>query len=170
MSKAKSSASAVVLALVLCSTSALSMDRLDDEQLQQARGGYLSAGGFRFDFGAVVSTWIDGALVLQSKLNLSSDGVVSSIGPGGAANTPSPQVSASFDGHGGVTSLIQALSQNSIRNVIVNTADNRTIMQNTAITITLPDLLSIQKGMSLEHLSSTLQQALHSGLLDSASH
>jgi hypothetical protein len=170
MSNAKCAASAIVLGLVLCSTSALSMDRLNDEQLQQARGGYLSAGGFRFDFGAVVSTWIDGALVLQSKLNLTSDGAASSIGPDGVANPPSQQVSASFNGNGGVTSLLQALSQNSIRNLVVNTADNRTIMQNTAITITLPDLPSIQQGMSLEHLSSALQQALHSGLLESASH
>jgi hypothetical protein len=160
---------ALASALVLFSVSAASMERLDDEDLRQARGGYLSAGGFRFDFGAVVSTWVDGSLALQSKLNLSSDGAVSSTAQGGT-DMPVPQVSASFGGNGGVTSLLQSLSQNAIRNVIVNTASNRTITQNTALTIVLPDLLSMQQGMSLEHLGSSLQQALHSGLLDSASH
>ncbi len=71
-------------------------------------------------------------------------------------------------GNGGVTVLIQDLSQSAIRNMVINTAHDRTIMQNTSVTLAIPNLQDLQQTMSLEHLRSSITEAVNQGLLNSA--
>src|SRR5262249_17409747 len=70
-------------------------------------------------------------------------------------------------GNGGLTVLVQDLSQSSIRNLVVNTANDRTIVQNTAVTLAIPNLLDLQQAMSAEQMRSSINDALRTGLLNS---
>ena len=180
----KDNAAAIAFAIGLWVIPAFPMEQLSDNELDDVRGGYLSAGGFTFDFGVVVQTMVDGSLALESKLSLGSNGAVSSVTasdlPGatsftiaGASGTGGPDLSGKglvLSGNGGLTTLIQELSQTSIRNLVVNTAQNRTITQNTDITILMPDLPQLRQAMSLQLVRTGLDQALNAGLLGSLSH
>jgi len=184
MSMLQDLAAAGAMAAGLAVSPAFSLEPLNDSELADVRGGYLSAGGFTFDFGVLVQTWVDGTLALESTLSLNSHGAVGSVKPGDVSNvTPLADAAISgldlqgihgegfaLSGNGGTTVLIQDVSQTSIRNLIVNTAQDRTIVQNTALTVVMPNLPELQQGMSLEHIRTSLDQALNSGLLGSASH
>jgi hypothetical protein len=52
--------------------------------------------------------------------------------------------------------------------MILNTANDRNFVQNTFVTIVMPNLHELQQGMSTQQLGSNLGQALNFGLLGSA--
>jgi hypothetical protein len=180
----KDQAAAIAFAIGLWVIPAFPMEQLSDSELDDVRGGYLSVGGFTFDFGVAVQIMVDGSLALESKLSLGSNGAVSSMRVGdlpdatpftiaGASGADGPQLSGkglALSGNGGLTTLIQELSQTSIRNLVINTAQNRTITQHTDITILMPGLPQLQQNMSLQLVGSGLDQALNAGLLGSLSH
>jgi hypothetical protein len=153
---------------------------LSNGELNGLRGGYISAGGFTFDFGVKLETLVDGTLALASTLNLSGDGVTKTT----TANLPGvvPLAEAAtrltnlqnitgdglvLEGNGGVTVLVQDLSLDSIRNLVVNTANDRHIVQNTDITLIVPNLDDLTKAASFSDLTSSLSHALDVGLLNS---
>jgi len=163
-----------------------SMEQLSDGELDHVRGGYVSAGGFTFDFGALLQTFVDGRLALESSLSLTSAGTTTSViiaDRSDAEPLDAASVSASgvdlagthgrgvaIEGIGGVTTLIQDLSQNAIRNLVINTAQDRNILQNTSITITMPNLIELQQGIAAEQIGTGLRSALDLGLIGAASH
>jgi hypothetical protein len=76
---------ASVIALSTPGSSAVALDRevMSDEEMADARGGVLTAGGVAFEFGAIVRTFEDGVLSLQTQLTLTPQGpqVQQTLGP-----------------------------------------------------------------------------------------
>jgi hypothetical protein len=154
---------------------------LANGELNALRGGYISAGGYQFDFGVKLQTFVDGTLALASTLTLSDQGLAetrSANVPGAVplseAATRLPNLAniagdgLVLEGNGGVTVLVQDLSLSSIRNLVVNTANDRNIVQNAAVTLVVPNLQDLTQASSFNDLMSSLNQALDFGLLNSA--
>jgi hypothetical protein len=150
-------------------------------ELNALRGGYISAGGYQFDFGVKLQTFVDGTLALASTLTLNDQGLGATTTaslpgavPLGEAATRVPNLAnitgdgLVLEGNGGLTVLVQDLSLSSIRNLVVNTANDRNIVQNTDVTLVVPNLQDLAKASSFNDLMSSLNQALDFGLLDSA--
>ena len=128
------------------------LEPLTGQELGDLRGGALFAGGFAFDFGAIVRTMIDGQPALETRLTWTPEGAVmedlSAI-----AGSPLPD----FDGFGlniidasGSTLVGHRLLDGEIQNFIVNSGDNRNIRQDIDITLTLPGFAEVQRGMSID--------------------
>lgn len=158
----------------------LSAGELDDH-----RGGFVTAGGITLGFGAVVRTYVDGRLALESRLTWTERGAVTErrLGdhPGvvdlqSALDTALAQgldLRGVADGQGvllsdadGATALIQSLN-GGVRNLIVNNADGRDLRQEVELTLTLPDLTVMQRDFSVERLGSQLNADIQAGLLPS---
>lgn len=52
---------------------------LSDDELAEARGGFMLESGARIDFGAVITTSVDGMRVLQTQWRLTTDGASASV-------------------------------------------------------------------------------------------
>jgi hypothetical protein len=159
---------------------AFAMEPLGNGELGALRGGYVSAGGLQFDFGVKLETFVDGTLALASTFNLSGQGVTETTTVNLPGAVPLAQAvgrvpdlenitgdGVVLEGHGGVTVLVQDVSLDAIRNLVVNTANDRHIVQNTAVTLVIPNLQDLTQAASFNDLISSLHQALDFGLLDS---
>ena len=159
--------------------------RMSDAELQDLRGGFVVANGVTLDFGAVVRTYVDGQLALESRLTWTESGAVTSRTGGqiagavdlaaamDAAMAQGLDLSGLKDGHGillsdanGATALVQNL-QGGIQNLIVNNADGRDLRQEIEVTLTLPDLASMQRSYSIERLGAQIGQDVNATLLQS---
>lgn len=63
---------------------------LSDEELAEARGGFSLPNGMTVDFGAVVTTLVDGVRVLQTELRLNADGIHTQVVQGTSLAVPIP--------------------------------------------------------------------------------
>lgn len=147
--------------------------RLSDPELDAIRGGFITAGGFTFDFGAVVSTYVDGSLALKSTLSLSAQGATvsntygaipgaqpaSAKALGGISLAGAPGASVVIPGAGGDTAVVQDVSPSSLVNLVVNTANNQVIRQSTAITLTLANMQALQAAAAQSQLAAQIQDA-----------
>lgn len=150
---------------------------VDTAELAGVRGGFVSAGGFTFSFAATLTTLVDGELALQSTMRLDGDGLQTTAFQGGIAGSVPLQAAPEFSelagegivlpGIAGSTAVIQAVSSDALRNIVVNTASDRAISQMTAITITLPELPEIQQAVANSRLYSALGDALDTALVNS---
>lgn len=153
------STAAVVVALAAPAAfqTAAARELLSDEEMQEARGGVLVAGGLAFEFGAVLRTFEDGSLSLQTQVNWTPTGaVVEQITGAGVARLADPALTV-FAGAGeeitgadGVfltgsgAAIIHEVSQGQIVNMLLNTASNREFRQDTDITLVLPGFADLQ--------------------------
>jgi hypothetical protein len=161
-----------------------SAELVSDDELADVRGGFVSAGGINFDFGAVMHTYVDGSLVLSSQLVLNEQGATTSYQLGQAPNVIPIENAASvglnlgnIEGHGvvvlgngGATAVVQTLNDSQVRNLVVNTAQGRNISQDTSLTFAIPNLTLLQQGMAFEQLKASLDQAVGRGLIDASGH
>ena len=145
------------LALLACAAGASrAAAPLTPAELERERGGYLSVGGLSFDFGATVSTYVDGKLALQTGLTLSDATTLArQTGMGQIGGT----MTANLPGDSGSTQLLQLASPSQLSNVVLNTASNRIISQNTSVTLTIPGLSALQGQYALQRLGAQLSQA-----------
>ncbi len=155
---------------------------MTDRELGSVRGGYLSANGLNFGFGASVSTYVDGALALQSRLTVTDAGVLQSQTAGGAPNTTAfdPTLSNALGGltgqgvtvagGGGASTIVHSLTGDQILNVVLNSANNRTITQNTAVTLTLPAFNQLQQTTAAQQLNASLLNAVGVGAVGAIRH
>jgi hypothetical protein len=164
----------LIALLAVIGQPARALEPMSDSDLDTVRGGFLTADGFTFSFGAVVSTYVNGNLALQTTLNLTSAGpaVTQTAGAIAGALPLSDAAAAGINlgsisgqgvlapGNGGYTAIIQNLTQNQILSLIVNSASNQTILQNTAITLTIPNLAALKASATNAQVSFGLQNAL----------
>src|SRR5580692_10688239 len=111
--------------------------KLTDAELDEVRGGFITADGYTFAFAAVVTTYIDGSLALQSTLRLDSGGanmttVYGAIpgartGSAGGVNLAGATATLEVPGSGGETTIVQNVSPTSLVNLVINTANNQVI-------------------------------------------
>jgi hypothetical protein len=152
--------------------------RLADGELGDIRGGYINAGGLLFDFGATLNTYVDGTLALSSTLTLNGDGLTTTQTSNPNAlplntaanyginlgNAPGVGVVVPSAVGSGATAVIQDLSQTTLRNTVVNTAQQRTITQDTTLNFVIPNLPQLQQQAVSQQVQSGLQAAVGAAL------
>lgn len=144
---------------------------LDDEELASARGGFTLPGGVQIDFGAVLTTSVDGVRELQTTLQLTDSGLVptsvqtrdgaveikgGSVSVGGGQATAGVTITPGANGGASSASfsatveqadlLIRHLVDNQISSVIVNTADSRVIENELTINLRLDNVAPLSLG------------------------
>ncbi|MGH6752552.1 MAG: hypothetical protein ACREE0_13680 [Phenylobacterium sp.] len=148
---------------------------LSDDELDGQRGGLRTPMGLDVGFGASVKTFVDGTLALETRITwtdtgLQSETVVNALG----SITGAPiRVGTLSDGTlqsvtGGGTTVIHDLNMDRIASLVINTADNRTIRQQTDVTLVLPQLLDLQQRIAADRLSSMLSSNVGLALRDAA--
>lgn len=173
MAQSRLPAAAAVAALVVLGSvipgQAEARRTLSDTEMSSLRGGMLVAGGIAFDFGAVVRTYEDGALALETQVTWTPTGPAVTQTPGvGVTPLTSQQLSA-LSGLGvpyqtaSGAAIVQNLSSNQITNVLLNTGDNHAFRQDTAVTLSLPGFAATQLSMSQQLLGLRLADDLAAG-------
>jgi hypothetical protein len=157
---------------------------VSDDELSQMRGGFFTAAGAQFDFGASVQTLVNGELALQTNLqwtpagaviqqlqglgapisaqaanavasNLANAGIAT---PGVDMQTGTPMVvsGVQIPGAGGLTQVFANIGDGRIQNVILNSASGQDITQNTNITMTIYNFAAWQQQVAQHMLSGQL--------------
>lgn len=143
---------------------------LSDAELSGLRGGWLTAAGVTFNFGVVMRTFVEDRLALETRLTWTPDGPVterwSDPQHGVALGDAIDSLAAEgvnldglarldglvLDGDGGATVVLHALGEGAIQNLVLNTADNRSIRQDTQIDLAIQDLPGLQRTISVQRL------------------
>jgi hypothetical protein len=138
----------------------------DDAELAAARGGYITADGVTFDLGAIISTYQNGDLALQTQLTWTPNGAMTSHTAGdsyaGAAQAALAAASALGSGGvavtdpGGGTQIVHGVDGQSLRNLIVTSASDTAFSQDIQVTITLPGFEAMQGSLALDKLGIAL--------------
>lgn len=127
-------AGAAFVCAVMATVPAAALTPLSDEALGGIRAGYVSVDGVSFAFTAEARSFVDGALVLESRFQIDGDGRRENIA-----------AAATVLGLGGVTTISHVFGANDLRSVIVNTANDRVLLQRLDIAIVIPDLAAFQQ-------------------------
>ncbi len=148
-----------LLAIVLLPASALAGEppALSDQELAATRGGLMTPSGIEFGFGAVVRTYVDGQLALQTDLTWTDAGVVETSGLAGETATVVPGVNGS-------TLIMHDIDAGRIASLVLNTADGRDIRQDTDIVLNLPQLEQYKADAATQALAANLRDAATSAL------
>jgi len=148
---------------------------LTDEELDGQRGGLQTPLGFDIGFGASVKTFVDGTLALETRISWTDMGVQSEqvVNELGSITGAPVRLGALNDGAlnsltSGSTTVIHDLTMDRIASLIINTADNRTIRQQTDITLVLPQLMEFQQRIAADRLSSSLSSSVGLAMRDAA--
>jgi len=151
-----------------------SLAPMSDEDLGDMRGGFLTAGGVSFDFGAVVRTYVDGQLALETRLTWTPTGAVTEqitgslpgwtplvLGQAGGLDlsglSPGSNGLVLTDANG-TTALVHNVLNGQLQNLVVNAADNRDIRQDMQVMLTLPNFDVMQQDFSVAQLGSQIFQ------------
>lgn len=134
---------------------------LDDGQLDAARGGFTLPGGIQVDFGATISTSIDGARLLQTNVQFTDTGVTTTYQAAdgvpvhieGGIGASNGTISIGPTGGGTVTLdvetadlFIRHVVGGSIGSIIANTANGRTIDNQVSIDLKLDNVTPLAVG------------------------
>lgn len=150
-------------------------------ELEEVRGGIMTPTGLELGFGAVVRTFVDGSLVLQTRLTWSDTGPVETLEYG----SPLPDITTAaaaggvqiegpalpglvINGEGGITAIAHSIGADHIGNLVINNANNRDIRQSTDITLEIPALAQMQAEVAMQSLDLRLQDAMRVALRDAA--
>lgn len=135
---------------------------LADADLAGARGGFTILGGQELNFSAVMRSYVDGSLVLESRLSVGDQGrLLSSSATGAplAASTvdglaaagltlgASADGSPTFVSEDNKTVFVHRAADGQLANLLVNTASQRALRQETALTLNLPGFEATQSAM-----------------------
>lgn len=154
---------------------------LSDTDLDRVRGGFITANGISFSLGAVMKSYVDGRVALESTMTMDAAGLATSqqFGTGiqpltasAAAGIALPAFSggAAVPGVGGVTAFLHTLDAGQITNLAVNTANGRMIQQTTDVTVMIPNLAALQQQLALSGFATRLHDMMGSGLIAGAAH
>ena len=145
---------------------------MSDGELSASRGGFLMADGIEFDFAANVQTLVNGQLALQTTVQYAPSGaaVQQTLGLGANVTPISPsQLAALFGaGIGNAASGVQIseptgsievganVSGNQVQNLVVNSASNQSISQNTAVALTIYNFPTWQQQLAVHAIANQL--------------
>jgi hypothetical protein len=133
---------------------------LDDAALEGARGGLQTPSGLEIGLGASVRTYVDGSLALETRLTWTTEGAVSERVFDRAADGRDPGVGRDVRAPVTIapgTVVTHDLSENRIASVLLNTGSDRSIRQETDVTLHLPQLPDLQQRIATERLGQALQ-------------
>ena len=155
---------------------------MTEEELARQRAGLMTPMGFEVGFGAVVRTFVDGQLALESRLVWTEQGVQSATtdaGSGAAAGAiraaPGIDLGSAaawrgvvLEGQGGSTVIAHDLTADRLASLVANTASNRDIRQETNISLSLPQLQQMQRDVGVQQMRIQMQDAVSNALRDAA--
>lgn len=152
------------------------------DQLDEVRGGLQLPSGAEFGFGAVMSTFVDGSLALQTRLTWTALGPVETVEVG--MFTPNLAAAAAaggitleggstvqglvVGGDGGITAVVHSVSGEHLGHLVINNANNRDIRQSTDITLDIPGFAQMQQDIAAQNVDLRLQTAMGLALRDAA--
>ena len=128
-----------------------------DSELDGMRGGFM-VDGIQFNFGALLSTTVNGQLALQTQVNYTPTGpqVTQTVGPNAVQGAPTngtingliqsgiPRQDIALTNKG-ATAVIQMVTNGSVQNIVINTANNQNIQQATQLQLQIPALAQLQQ-------------------------
>ena len=154
---------------------AAAREELTDQEMENARGGILEAGGVAFEFGAVVKTFEDGVLRLQTQVTATPNGPQISQTAGQDVSHLTDQLLSQLNAavgganaaRGAVVTdsgavIVQQFTPTQITNLIVNTDSNHSFRQDTDVTLTLPGFAGTQADITRQLTGLHLSDDLHS--------
>lgn len=157
------------------------VELMSADEMNDARGGFEVA-GMQINFGATVTTLVNGIPALTTTLTWTDVGAVveESIGELGqniADLSPAQQTALGIDGlanaggvviedEAGVTALVHNISEGALQNIIINNATGRDLTQEVDVTLTLPGFEFIQDALIVEHMGIQLDADLGGFLYD----
>lgn len=146
---------------------------MSEADMGELRGGLAVAPGLEVNFGAVITTYVNGAPALTTNLTWTDTGqfveqTIGAIGQSLDDLTPEQRTELGLDGLGdangvvindaaGVTALVHNVTEGALQNIIVNTATGRDLRQDVDLTLTLPGFEALQASMLLERIGIRLQ-------------
>jgi hypothetical protein len=148
------------------------------DELDGMRGGLRTPSGVEFGFGAVVSTYVDGSLALQTRLTWTDTGPMETLQAGMLTPDLAAKAAAGgvvlsgggqlqgvvIPGDGGVTAVTHDITGDHIAQLVINNANNRDIRQSTDITLSLPGLAQLQQSAASQTMDMRLQAAVGAAL------
>ena len=153
---------------------------LSEDELGAQRGGFMTPLGVEVGFGAIIRTTIDGALALETKMTWTENGAETSQSfgaPMSASTAASISATGGINlgpasgwsgivspGDGGATAVMHDLSDHAISSLIVNTANNRVIKQDTEINLQIPDFAAFQAETLSDQLRLRLNDSMGAAL------
>lgn len=131
------------------------------------RGGFLSAGGYTFDFGAIVRTTVDGQPALEQRLSWTPDGVtIEDVSGFPSAQLPGiGGIGLDLSDATGTTLVGHRLVDGQIQGFIVNSGSNRDIGQDIQINLTLPGFDTVQQEMLIGRFGMQIDLDMAAGLV-----
>jgi hypothetical protein len=134
-------------------------NQVADGDLGGMRAGFFSAAGAQFDFGASVSTLINGELALQSTLNWTPTGLAVQQMTGStavASMAPDPLGQQATTVSAGQTQVFSNLVNGNLQNFVINAADGQNIAQNTNIQLTIYNMADWQRQLAENSVAARL--------------
>lgn len=138
---------------------------MSDADMAEHRGG-LSIGGINVNFGAVVTTYVNGIPAVTTQLTIDDIGALvqqtvgnigqniqdmtseelAALGLGGLENAGGVVI----EDETGVTALVHNVTEGALQNIIINTATGQNLSQEIDVTLELPGFEFIQSNLILE--------------------
>lgn len=143
---------------------------LPDAELAELRGGWITAGGMSFDFGVVLRTFVEDQLAMETRLTWTPSGPATERWRDPAQGVDLAEAMDDLaeqgmdlsslagvdglvlEGDGGQTVVLHAIGEGAIQNLVLNTASNRDIRQDTQINLAVDDLPGLQREVSFQRL------------------
>ena len=160
---------------------AFATPHISQAELGAQRGGFVVVEGITVGFGAVMRSWVDGQLVLETRFTLTPEGMAIARGEGAGGLTAADLSSAlgrlgfGPDAQGSVavtadgqTTLAHQMSPDQLTSLIQNSSDGREIRQQTDLTLTLPGFEATQADMSAAQAARQLTNDMADSLVAAA--
>jgi hypothetical protein len=149
---------------------------MGEEELGGLRGGLVVTPQLAVNFGAQITTFVDGAPVLMTNLTWTDSGrfVEQTVGEiGQRIDELSPEARQALGVEGlsggvvvadadGVTALVHNITDTAVQNIIVNTAMGREIRQEVDVQLILPGFADVQANLLLERLGMRISDDMQS--------
>ncbi|MGD9968667.1 MAG: hypothetical protein AB7T59_19270 [Hyphomonadaceae bacterium] len=154
---------------------------IDAKDMDALRGGFEVA-GIEINFGATVTTLVNGVPALTTTLTWTDVGAVvdetiGELGQDVSAMSPEQLATLGLDGlegaggiviadEAGVTALVHNITEGALQNIIINNATGRDLVQDIDVTLTLPGFELIQNALMIESLGIQVDAELGGFLYD----
>jgi hypothetical protein len=138
---------------------------MDETELEEHRGGF-EIGGLQINFGAAVTTLVNGVPALTTQLTWTDTGAfvaqtVGNVGEDLADMSPDQLAALGLEGlenaggvviadEAGVTALVHNVTEGALQNIIINSATGRDLTQDVDVTLELPGFDLIQQSLIVE--------------------
>ncbi|HEX2561657.1 hypothetical protein [Phenylobacterium sp.] len=167
---------ATLAAGVTAASPAQARSPMTEAEMADKRAGIMTPLGYEVGVGAVVRTYVDGALALESRLTWAEGGLMRehTIGqPTAGAQAAAARLGLNLDqdwiglvleNPDGFTAVLNRFTNDGIGNLIVNTAADQDIRLETELLLDIPELERFQQQFQTEQNDMRIQDAIANAL------